>query len=351
MTAIDHRVDVPERRANGPSPDVLRAGYRTMLLIRRFEEMALYQSSQGTVHGTLHLYIGQEACAAGVAAHLREDDYVASNHRGHGHSLAKGADPKRMMAELFGREGGSGRGKGGSMHIADFSRGMLGANGIVAAGLGLAAGAALSAKQGGTDAIAVAYFGDGATTRGPFHEVLNIAALWKLPCVFVCENNGYAQWVSTAENLAVERVAMLAASYGIPGVTVDGNDFVAVHDAADAAVDRARSGEGPTLIECETYRIYGHSLGDMNVYRSKDDIDVWRQDDHDPLLRLKRRLFDTGLLDAASDTAMEDEIEATIAGAVAFAQESPYPDPSALMTDVTALPPVARPVADWQRED
>ena len=335
-------------RRNTPPADVLREGYRRMVLIREFEEMALYQSTLGKVHGTLHLYIGQEASGAGICASLRDGDYAASNHRGHGHSLAMGADPKRMMAELFGRADGYCRGKGGSMHIADFARGILGANGIVAAGLGLAAGAALSAKLDGGDSVAVAFFGDGATARGPFHEVLNLAALWRLPCIFVCENNGYAQWVRHTDNLAVERVSALAASYGMPGVTVDGNDFMAVQRAGAEAVERARRGDGPSLIECLTYRIYGHSLGDMNVYRTKEAVDAWRRPERDPILRLEASLRDLGLLDDASIAAIHHDVDRDIDEAVAFAEASPHPEPGTLMTDVTELAAVRRPTPDWQ---
>ncbi len=353
MSNAGHDSDDMPILALGPEPssEQLLEGYRNILLIRRFEETALYQSTQAAVHGTLHLYIGQEACAAGVCVHLNERDYVASHHRGHGHSLAKGARADRMMAELFGRVDGYCRGKGGSMHIADFSRGMLGANGIVAAGIGLAAGAALSHKQAGTDGVAVAFFGDGASTRGPFHEVANIAALWKLPLVLVCENNGYAQWVPHEQNLAVKDVYRMACAYGMPSRAVDGNDFVEVCRAAGAAVERARRGEGPSLIECKTYRIYGHSLGDMNVYRTKEDIDAWRAPDKDPLLRLESLLESNGLLDAERRDAMHAEIKQMMEEAVEFAKSSPYPEADALYEDVTEVTPVRRPAADFDAEN
>ena len=239
--------------------ETLHGLYRDMWRIRRFEETALYHSTQGDVYGALHLYIGEEATAVGVCSVLRRDDYVASTHRGHGHCIAKGAQMDRMMAELFGRATGSCKGKGGSMHITDFSCGMLGANGIVGASLGLAAGAALMGQVRQSGQIAVAFFGDGAATRGTFHEALNLSSLWKLPVLFVCENNGYAQWMSQKENLAAEHVVDMARSYNMPGVAVDGNDVLAVHAAAAAAAARARAGLGPTLLECKTYRIYGHS--------------------------------------------------------------------------------------------
>lgn len=340
-----------KRRANLPPDAVLSDGLRTMLRIRKFEEAALYQSTLGNVHGTLHLYIGQEAVAAGVGACLTESDYVASNHRGHGHSIAKGASTDQMMAELFGRADGSCKGKGGSMHIADFTAGMLGANGIVAAGLGLAAGAALHARIEGKGQVAVAFFGDGAVGRGPFHEVLNLAAIWKLPCIFVCENNGYAQWVSNDDMLAAKRVSDLAAGYCIPGVTVDGNDFVEVNRAAAEAVARARKGHGPTLIECKTYRIHGHSSSDMNVYRTKEEINMWKADDRDPVARLRKLAIEAGAIDEDACTELEREIDEELAQAVAFAEQSPYPDESELMTDVTGLGPLVRPQSDWQREE
>lgn len=338
-------------KANLPADEVMLAGLQTMIRIRKFEEMALYQSTLGNVHGTLHLYIGQEAIASGIGVNLSDGDYVASNHRGHGHSIAKGAPVDRMMAELFGRADGSCKGKGGSMHIADFSRGMLGANGIVAAGLGLAAGAALHAKQSGSSQVAIAFFGDGAVGRGPFHEVMNLAAIWKLPCIFICENNGYAQWVANSDMLAAEKVSDLADGYRIPGETVDGNDFLAVHDAAFRAIERARNGEGPSLLECATYRIHGHSSSDMNVYRTKKEIESWQTDDKDPIARLGRTMTDAGVIDAKGIKALASEIDEEIANAVSFAEASPYPKPSQLMEDVTDLPPVARPESDWKREE
>jgi TPP-dependent pyruvate/acetoin dehydrogenase alpha subunit len=312
--------------------DTLHALYRDMWRIRRFEETALYHSTQGNVYGALHLYIGEEASAVGISSVLRRGDYVASTHRGHGHCIAKGARLDRMMAELFGRATGYCKGKGGSMHIADFSCGMLGANGIVGAGLGLAAGAALMAQTRKSGQIAVAFFGDGGATRGTFHEVINLSALWKLPVLFVCENNGYAQWMSQAENLAIERVADMARSYAIPGVTVDGNDVLAVHAAARDAADRARAGQGPTLIECQTYRIHGHSLGDQQVYRGKAEVEEWKQ--RDPILRLEARLLEAGLLDEARKKEILDAVEAEVAEAVAFASASPFPDAAELTTDV-----------------
>jgi TPP-dependent pyruvate/acetoin dehydrogenase alpha subunit len=306
--------------------ETLRALYRDMWRIRRFEETALYHSTQGSVYGALHLYIGEEATAVGICSVLRRDDYVASTHRGHGHCIAKGA--------RIGRATGYCKGKGGSMHIADFSCGMLGANGIVGAGLGLAAGAALAAQTRKSGQMAVAFFGDGGATRGTFHEVINLSALWKLPVLFVCENNGYAQWMPQSENLAIERVADMAPSYGIPGVTVDGNDVLAVHEAAKTAAERARAGQGPTLIECRTYRIHGHSLGDQQVYRGKAEVEAWKQ--RDPILRLEARLQEAGLLGEAQKREILDAVEAEVAHAVEFASASPFPDAAELTEDVTA---------------
>src|SRR3954470_22266665 len=237
--------------------------YRQMLMIRRFEERALELRRDGRIYGVVHPYIGEEAIAVGVCANLRTSDRIVSNHRGHGHCIAKGADIKRMMAELFGRRDGYCKGKGGSMHIADFDVGMLGANGIVGAGLPITAGAGLAAQLEGGDNVAVGFFGDGATGEGPFHESLNIAALWKLPVIWVCENNQYAVETPVAAGLAAKNVADLAAGYGFPGYTIDGNDVLAVYQAANEAVRRARAGEGPTLLECKTWRKHQHALRDV----------------------------------------------------------------------------------------
>jgi TPP-dependent pyruvate/acetoin dehydrogenase alpha subunit len=327
--------DAARLRSNDPAPETLVGFWRDMKRIRRFEETALYHSTQGNVFGTLHLYIGEEASGVGVCGALRRDDYVASTHRGHGHCIAKGARMDKMMAELFGRSTGYCSGKGGSMHIADFSCGMLGANGIVGAGLGLAAGAALAARTAKTDRVAVAFFGDGAVSRGTFHEVINLAALWKLPVVFVCENNGYAQWVSIKENLSNPDVASYARNYAIPGVALDGNDVRAVYLAARDAVDRARRGEGPSLIECRTQRYYGHSLGDMQVYRTKEQVESLRKAT-DPIARLESDLVPAGVLSEARRREIDGAIEQEIKTAVEFALASPFPDDRDLLTEVTA---------------
>lgn len=301
--------------------------------IRAFERAAIYQSSLGKIYGALHSYEGQESCAVGVCAALERGDYVASTHRGHGHCLAVGARMDRMMAELFGRVDGYCKGKGGSLHIADVGAGMLGANGIVGAGYAIAAGAALNAKVSKSGRVAVVFFGDGAVTRGTFHEVMNMASLWKLPLLLVCENNGLAQYVGTAETMVFERVASLAAAYKMPGVHIDGNDIRSVHLEARQAVARARSGQGPTLLELSTQRFHGHSSGDPQVYRTKADVEALRAK-ADPIARLEAELLAEGFL--AERGALLAEVEAEVAEAVRFADASPYPDVEELTTDVYA---------------
>jgi pyruvate dehydrogenase E1 component alpha subunit len=325
----------PPPAANDLPPEALVMFWRQMKRIRRFEETAIYHSTTGDLPGALHVCIGQEAVAVGVCAALRADDTLASTHRGHGHALAKGASMRRMFAELFGRVDGVCAGKGGSQHVADLSVGMLGANGIVGASFGLAAGAALMAKRRGSGAVSVAFFGDGAASRGTLHEVLNIATLWRLPLVFLCEHNGYAQWVAARDNLAMDRVSALAAPFGIPGETVDGNDPRAVFRATEAAVARARAGGGPSLIECRTQRYTGHTTSDMQVYRTREQVAELRRTT-DPVLHFGAELERAGLLPPDVRAAIEAEIEAEIADAVAFALASPPPRPDALLTDVTA---------------
>lgn len=302
------------------SHDAGLAHLRTMIRIRVLEEGIERHFLAGDIPGFAHLSIGQEAVASGVCSQLRTDDYIASTHRGHGHALAKGTSMRSMMAELFGRESGMCRGKGGSMHIADFSVGMLGANGVVAGGFGLVAGAALSAVQRKTDQVAVCFFGDGATNRGPFHENLNLAAVWNLPAIFVLENNQYASTTSTAETMKIKDVAIRADGYGIPATIVDGFDAFAVADALREAVARARGGGGPTFVECKTYRVRGHYIGDPERYRTKDEVaEVMRVDD--PIVRTQLLLGD-----ALSPAAFEQIWQAArdeFADAVAFAQASP----------------------------
>ena len=318
--------------SNDLPKETLVGFWRDMHRIRAFERAAAYQSTLGKIYGALHSYEGQEACAVGVCAALRRVDYVASTHRGHGHSLAKGARMDRM-AELFGRADGYCGGKGGSLHIADFGCGMLGANGIVGAGYAIAAGAALTAKQSGSGRVAVCFFGDGAVTRGTFHEVMNMASLWKLPLLMVCENNGYAQYVATTETMVFQSVADLAANYRMPGVHKDGNDIRSVFRAATDAVARARAGDGPTLLEFRTQRFTGHSSGDPQFYRSKAEVQELRRS-RDPILRLEGELMGAGLLDERE--AILAAVEAETAAAVAFADAAPYPPPEAVTQHVYA---------------
>jgi pyruvate dehydrogenase E1 component alpha subunit len=313
--------------------DRLLAAYRTMRTIRGFEQTLNELSMAGRVPGFLHLYAGEEAVAAGVTAHLGEQDVVASTHRGHGHAIAKGVDLNAMMAEIFGRRTGVCKGKGGSMHIADTEKGMLGANGIVGGGIPLAVGAALSAKVRRTGGVAVSFFGDGATNEGAFHESLNLAAIYRLPCLFVIENNGYGEATPVEFHAAVRDLADRAAGYGIPGVVVDGMDFFAVFAAAGEAAARARRGEGPTLLECKTYRYYGHYVGDPLTYRTKEETDRMRTT-RDPLDAFERRVTREGTLGAADLRRVDDEVMAAVAAAVRFAEASPEPDPAEVTDDV-----------------
>ena len=300
--------------------------------IRRFEEAAEDSYIKGKSYGTMHLSIGQEASAVGICAALTSRDVITSTHRGHGHCIAKGGDVGRMFAEFLGREDGYCRGRGGSMHIADPSMGNLGANGIVGGGLPIAVGAAFSAKRLKTGAVAVSFFGDGANNEGAFHESLNLASVWKLPVVFVCENNLYGMSVSTARSTAVKDVAARASAYAMPGVIVDGNDFAAVAQASFEAADRARAGEGPTLIECKTYRTRGHSRSDRNRYRTKEEIEEWRA--RDPIQRFETELLQLGLFDRAELDAIGAEAEKAVNDGVAFAEASPVPDVAGLLDNV-----------------
>ena len=308
---------------------------RLMQTIRRFEERASDDYQAGAIYGVVHCYIGEEAVAVGVCAALNRDDQIISTHRGHGHCLAKGADLNRMMAELYGRQTGYCKGKGGSMHIADFSIGMLGANGIVAGGIPIVTGAGLAAQLEGKGRVAVSFFGDGASNAGPFHESINIAATWKLPMLYVCENNLYSAGTTTAETIALSDVAARAAGYGIPGVVVDGNDVMAVYEAAEAAVSRARAGQGPTLIECKTYRSRGHTERPGQAdSRPQEEIEEWRQ--RDPINRFATSLMEHGLLTEEAWQKMDAEILAAIEDAVKFSEASPFPDPEAAVEDIFA---------------
>ena len=308
---------------------------RLMQTIRRFEERASDDYQAGAIYGVVHCYIGEEAVAVGVCAALNEDDQIISTHRGHGHCLAKGADLNRMMAELYGRRTGYCKGKGGSMHIADFDIGMLGANGIVAGGISIVTGAGLAAQLEGAGRVAVSFFGDGASNAGPFHESINIAATWKLPMLYVCENNLYAATTSAADTLALGDVAARAAGYGIPGVVVDGNDVIAVYEAAETAVNRARVGEGPTLIECKTYRWRGHTeRPGQTDPRPQDEVEEWQQ--KDPINRLATNLIAQQLLSEEAWQKMDAEILAAVEDSVKFSLDSPFPAPETAVEDVFA---------------
>lgn len=306
----------------------------TMWQIRRFEEAVDDLFARGLMHGTMHLSIGQEASATGTCSALRDDDAITSTHRGHGHCIAKGADLERMMAELLAKETGYCRGRGGSMHIADVATGNLGANGIVAGGIPIAAGAGLAYRLRGLDRVVVSFFGDGAANEGAFHEAVNLAAIWKLPVVFLCENNKYGMSFSTEKSFAIENIAERAAGYGIPGVTVDGNDVEAVHEAVGNAVARARQGEGPTLVESVTYRWKGHSKSDKNLYRTKEEIAEWRQ--RDPILRFERAVLDRGVLDQAAVEAARAQATRDVRNAVRAANAAPDARPDDLLDAVYA---------------
>ncbi len=317
------------------SPDKQLEMLRQMQVIRKFEERASDDYHAGKIYGVVHCYIGEEAVAVGVCSALEQGDRIISTHRGHGHCIAKGADLNRMMAELYGRVDGYCKGKGGSMHIADFDIGMLGANGIVAGGISIVTGAGLAAQMDGQGRVAVSFFGDGASNAGPFHECLNIAAAWKLPMIYICENNSYAAQTAAAATHAMPDVAGRAAGYGIPGVVVDGNDIFAVYREAARAVERARAGEGPTLIECKTFRWRAHTeRKGQPDFRTKDEIASWMA--KDPIKRLVETLKAQGNLTDDALAAMERSVLADIENAVAFADASPFPKPEQALEDVFA---------------
>jgi pyruvate dehydrogenase E1 component alpha subunit len=315
------------------SRDRLLEAYRTMRRIRGFEEKLQELVLAGKMAGFLHLYAGEEAVATGVCMHLDARDWVASTHRGHGHCIAKGVPIDGMMAELFGRATGLCKGKGGSMHIADMDRGMLGANGIVGAGIPLATGAALTAKIKGTGGVGVAFFGDGASNQGQFHESLNMAQNWKLPALYVVENNGWGEFTPTEFVVPVADIAERARSYAMHAMIADGMDFFDVFEKAGQAIERARRGEGPTLLECKTYRFAGHYVGDTLVYRSKEQAEHWKQR-RDPLDRFERRVSEASLVTSDELRTIDGEVAAELAAAVAAAEAAPLPDPSDVLTDV-----------------
>jgi pyruvate dehydrogenase E1 component alpha subunit len=309
--------------------------YEKMVTIRMFEEKAIELFEQNLIRGNIHSCNGQEAVSVGVCSVLRRDDYMVNTHRGHGNCIAKGADVRLMMAELMGKSTGYCKGKGGSMHIADFEGGNLGANGIVGGGIPIAVGAGISIQNRGTDQVAACFFGDGASNQGTFHESLNLAALWKLPVIFVCENNQYALSTPIREAVSISRISERATAYGIPGMSIDGNDILEVHAKTKKAAERARAGEGPTLLDCITYRIFGHFTGDPGrgiTYRPKDEMEQWLQ--RCPIKRFKEHLFQKGWLTEDSEKKMALTVRTSIEEAVRFAQESPFPSPEEATQDL-----------------
>jgi len=311
--------------------------YRTMVTIRKFETLAGEMFAAGKIPGFIHLSLGQEASSVGVCSVLRPDDYITATHRSHGHVIAKGGNLKKMFAELMGRKTGYCRGKGGSMHIADFSLGILGANGVVAGGLPIVVGAGLSIKLRGTDQVAVSFFGDGAANRGPFHEALNMAAIWKLPIVFVCENNCFASTTRTSYACSITDIAVRAKGYNMPGVSVDGNDVLAVRQSASDAVARARRGEGPTLLENKTYRLRGHFEGDPQKYRDQAEVAEWKEK-NDPLVRFATILRKKKVLTSELQREIDVEVEKELKEAVLFAEESEWPRPEEALDDLWVRP-------------
>lgn len=314
------------------SKETMRDMYLRMVRIRQFETKAQNMFAEGIFPGFLHLYLGEEAVATGVCSCLRTDDYITSTHRGHGHIIAKGGDLKFMMAELCGKATGYCKGKDGSMHIADREKGILGANGIVGAGHDIAVGAGLSVLYRGTDQVCACFFGDGSTNQGTFHEALNMASIWKLPIIFVCENNNYGISMSQSRHQNIKDVADRGVAYGIPGVAVDGNDVMAVMEAASAAVDRARKGQGPTLLECKTYRWRGHFEGDPGKYKPKAEQEAWLK--KDPLPRFQTFLKENQFLTQEELDALDRQVTEELEAAVQFAQESPDPTPDSVVQDV-----------------
>jgi len=314
----------------------------TMIRIRTFETHVEELFMNKKIFGFVHLYIGEEAIATGVMANLRVDDYITSTHRGHGHAIAKGANTSRMMAELFGRKTGYCKGKGGSMHIADFSIGMLGANGVVGGGFNIAVGAALSSQIKKTDQVAVCFFGDGASNRGTFHEALNLASIWKLPVLFVNENNQYASTTPVSYAVSAQHVADRAKGYGIEGYTVDGNNVTEIYDAAAYLIGKAREGKGPALLECLTYRVKGHFVGDPERYRTREEVKKMI-DERDPIKLYKNRLLEEGLTNEAGIAKLYDQAELEIQAAIDFAEASPFPDPQEALDDLFSFSPMEFP--------
>ena len=318
----------------GLSAETLRDALLKMYTIRFFEEKAEELYAMGKIHGTMHLSIGQEASAMGSILALKPDDFILSNHRGHGHCVAKGADLRLMMAEFFGKEAGYCRGRGGSMHIADVDGGNLGANGVVGGGLPVAPGVALGFKMQNNGKVIIVFFGDGASNEGAFHESINLAAVWKLPVVYVCENNQYGMSMSVKRSTSVERISTRAVSYNIPGVTTDGNDLIDVYKAVKTAVERARAGEGPSLVENLTYRWRGHSKSDRLRYRTKEELAEWMA--KDPIKRLREKLIAEKVITETEADAVEAKAHQIIEESVAFAEAAKDPDPATIMEGVYA---------------
>lgn len=313
--------------------------YRTMVTIRAFEEKGIPETQKRGVGGALHSSVGQEAVAAGVCAHLSNQDYIGSTHRGHGHCIAKGVEPRRMMAELFGRVTGSNKAKGGSMHIADMSKGMLGTNGVVGTAIPLALGAGLTSKIKDLGRVAVSFFGDGGVNEGVLHECMNLAMIWRLPVIFCCENNHYAISTPIEYSFSGTTIADRAAAYGMPGVVVDGMDVAAVYETAAEAIARARAGEGPSLLECRTYRFAGHTVADdPKAYRSEDEERQWKS--RDPIQKFRDDILLLGDIDAADLELIDKEVKILINEAITFADSSPFPEPSELYEDVYVNYPI-----------
>ncbi len=316
-------------------PEFLKESLQTMHTIRAFEERAEQLFSLGRVHGTMHLSIGQEATAVGASSAMEDGDYLLNHHRGHGHCLAWGSDASRMMAEFMGKETGYCRGRGGSMHIADVESNNLGANGIVAGGVPLSVGVGLSIKMRKTDQVCLVIFGDGAANEGAFHEALNMASIWDLPIIFLCENNQYAMSMPMPKAFNVEKISTRATAYNIPGITVDGNDVLAVYEAVKTAADRARRGEGPSLVESVTYRYKGHSKSDKQAYRTREEVQDW-QDNRDPIMRLSDLLVTAGITTQAEADSMRDTALKIIDDAVEFSENSASPDLASIAEGVYA---------------
>jgi pyruvate dehydrogenase E1 component alpha subunit len=304
----------------------------TMKRIRLFEERVANLFAEGRLPGFVHLYIGEEAVATGICAALKETDYISSTHRGHGHLIAKGGDLKKMMAELFGKNTGYCKGKGGSMHIADIDLGILGANGIVGGGLPIATGAALACQYQNNNQVAVCFFGDGASNQGTTHEAMNLAACWKLPIIYVVENNQFGEFTHQSKHQTIQDIASRATAYDIPGVIVDGNDVIAVYEAAVEAVLRARQSRGPTLLECKTYRVRGHFEGDPVSYRDEKEAQEWMA--RDPIKQHEARLLELGVLSSPDLEEINNKIKEELDEAVRFAEESPLPESTELLEDV-----------------